>query len=1155
MAVDVCRAHLRDHGLWQDQQQEGESSDSKGKRPAAEAHAFDLPRLQGPTIAHHFRALGMQASEPYLSLAHDLASKPLPPCPEREHFALVPGWTHYHADDNAASFEQVEYPPYADTKGDSLVFDVETLPCQGGHFPVMAVAASPDHAGWFVWLSPWLTGDSQSPNHLIPLGPQSRERSPRTPSLSTRSNADSRPLSLFEGDEETPRLVVGHNVLFDRSRVASEYALQRPSTRWLDTMSLHIAVSGLTNPQRVGWLSYKKQNGAAGEAAAVLEDDDAEEVAAASVRKGHKAPPPEAKAKAKTWQEVSSMNSLEDVVRLHCGRDLDKSTREVFIDPDTTIEVVRAQFADLVAYCASDVLATHDAFRALLPRFRKQCPHPVSFAGVLLMSQPVLPVDHNWPQYLERAERVYELQAEGVNQALRTLAEEARQKFGERDEAGRCVWENDIWLRQLDWSPKKARRLPAAQRAAIVAAPTPVPSTATSAASRPRWFAELENSESDEPLVDAASPLAALLLRTTWRGRPVVHSSKHGWLFAVPDSENDFEPGSPKERAVPAAQLEGSLQAAFPDATLYTVPGRGNNKCRTLLGSSQRKAASSGLLASAYKETGVAFEAMPADRDVEQLGSLLSSLAQEALAQGPESDMWLRQLSWDAVVPEALPLESATCEDVAQLAEHDLAWPLWYHDLTDRDSGALIISINKRAAPLLLKLRWKGYPLVYSREHGWMYRVPELEAAAMMDDNRSLKAATFRDGADETLRGDRDHIYFRLPHPDGEAKNVGNPLSKPFVKAFDEGILTSEYPVAKEALALNASCSYWSSARERILNQMVVWGQDAAQTAPSPDAVAEDPSAAEIRGLILPQVVTMGTITRRAVEKTWLTASNAKKNRVGSELKSMIRAPPGYAIVGADVDSEELWICSVMGDAQFGVHGGTAIGWMTLEGTKSAGTDLHSKSASILGISRDDAKVFNYSRIYGAGVKHAVQLLLKSNPSLDPDRAQSLAKALYASTKGLTYRGSAFTKKFWHGGSESFVFNKLEEIAQSEEPKTPALGCGVTAALTRAHLPANERNKAGEAFLPSRINWAVQSSGVDYLHLLVVSMEYLTQRFDIDARYMISVHDELRYLVKEEDKYRAALALQISNLWVRSMFARQLEMDDLPQVRLDCDCL
>ena len=71
----------------------------------------------------------------------------------------------------------------------------------------------------------------------------------------------------------------------------------------------------------------------------------------------------------------------------------------------------------------------------------------------------------------------------------------------------------------------------------------------------------------------------------------------------------------------------------------------------------------------------------------------------------------------------------------------------------------------------------------------------------------------------------------------------------------------------------------------------------------------------------------------------------------------MIKAPKGYKFVGADVDSEELWIASLIGDAEFGLHGATAIGWMTLEGTKAAGTDLHSKTAQILGISRNDAKV------------------------------------------------------------------------------------------------------------------------------------------------------------------------------------------------------
>lgn len=47
---------------------------------------------------------------------------------------------------------------------------------------------------------------------------------------------------------------------------------------------------------------------------------------------------------------------------------------------------------------------------------------------------------------------------------------------------------------------------------------------------------------------------------------------------------------------------------------------------------------------------------------------------------------------------------------------------------------------------------------------------------------------------------------------------------------------------------------------------------------------------------------------------------------------------------------------------------------------------------------------------------------------------------------------------------------------------------------------------------------------------------------------MISVHDEIRYLVKEEDKHRAALALQISNIWTRALFAHRLQMESLPQV-------
>jgi len=48
----------------------------------------------------------------------------------------------------------------------------------------------------------------------------------------------------------------------------------------------------------------------------------------------------------------------------------------------------------------------------------------------------------------------------------------------------------------------------------------------------------------------------------------------------------------------------------------------------------------------------------------------------------------------------------------------------------------------------------------------------------------------------------------------------------------------------------------------------------------------------------------------------------AQDDRIGSELKAMIQSPVGYHFVGADVDSQELWIAAILGDRHFqGVHG------------------------------------------------------------------------------------------------------------------------------------------------------------------------------------------------------------------------------------------
>ncbi|KAI9483935.1 MAG: DNA polymerase family A-domain-containing protein [Benjaminiella poitrasii] len=810
-----------------------------------------LPSLLGDNIEEHFIRIGMEQAGSYLEKATRLTEIELPSKPAQ--WRRASGWTRYGKDGRV---EAVECPVE-----DALIFDVEVLMSEG-KYPTMAVAASSE--AWYSWTSPYLLEETKDKEQLIPFG----------------------------SHRQRPRLIVGHNVGYDRARIADEYSGQSSNIRFLDTMSLHIAVAGLCSQQRPAWNTELKRRNK-------LEDTPVASVAAADAAAASTSAGP-------TYFDVSSLNSLKDVAKFYCQVEMDKSQRSYFETGD--LHDIRDNFQDLMSYCAEDVALTHAIYKAVFPRFQQNCPHPVSFTGMLNMGNSFLTVTEKWEDYLEKSANKHQELEDTVDVKLQDLAERARVMVDAPEE-----WQKDPWLSQLDW-------------------------------------------------------------------------------FV-----------NPRQR-----KLKGQ--------------------------------------------------------------------------------------------------------------------PKWYKDAYDTKEDKLKISLRSRIAPLLLRLKWQGYPLHHLRSYGWCYKVP-------------LAAVTPSSTHDESksVLKDDNYYYFKVPHKDGESANCGNPLSKGYIAAFEDKVLTSEYEAAREALELNAKSAYWISSRERILNQFVIWDTNTGVDMKLPK---KDKGK---YGIILPQMITMGTVTRRAVERTWLTASNAKVNRIGSELKSMVQAPEGYKIVGADVDSEELWISSVIGDSQFGFHGATALGWMTLQGSKSEGTDLHSKTASILGISRDKAKIFNYARIYGAGVKYATSLLMQYNHDMDPETAKERAMKLYSDTKGEKEHSkhNPFKRLFWHGGSESYMFNALEDIALSKEPRTPILGCAITDALKPRFI--------GTQFLTSRVNWVVQSSGVDYLHLLIVSMAHLIERYRINARFMLSVHDEVRYLASEEDQHRTALALQVANLWTRALFSYKLGIFDLPQ--------
>ena len=378
------------------------------------------------------------------------ASSHIPPKPEFWH--IQSGWTkYYYSPDGSSYSEHVEAPHHDGKPENMLTFDVETMPSYHP-YPIMACAASP--SAWYAWISPWLLGESNDPQHFIPLG---------NPSI--------------------PKIIVGHYVSCDRARVSHEYTVQGNANRFIDTMSLHIAVSGFSSHQRPAWAKYQK--------AKVLEEERREEAVEAIVgymasikereqietdvakqqelrkvyhdledsllqlqtQNDSNSPNPEGEEagfEARRWEDITAANSLRDVAKLHCNISVDKTLRNDLISAEP--DHIRDNLVDFLDYCAIDVQTTFQVYAVTLPAFLSACPHPVSFAGMLTMGSPFLTVDENWEEYLKNADAVYHEMEENVEAKLKKLAEEARDLMNDGDEK----WKSDPWLSQLDWTPKVA---------------------------------------------------------------------------------------------------------------------------------------------------------------------------------------------------------------------------------------------------------------------------------------------------------------------------------------------------------------------------------------------------------------------------------------------------------------------------------------------------------------------------------------------------------------------------------------------------------------------------------------------------------------------------------------------------------------------------
>ena len=567
--IELSQTHLQHHDLY------GKTSDS------TPPIGFDLPKLIGDskTLDEHFYWLGLAVARPYIQLAGDFARGSIPQAPYTEPLPLeheiansaeirsaegdaistehhtgtkstgsknkIPrapaatewvldraGWTRY---------VEGQAPEPVESPGDEevLVFDVETLYKQSP-FAIMACAASPN--AWYSWLSPWLLElEGFSDRQLIPLG-----------------------------DPTKPRVIIGHNVGYDRARIKEEYDLTRTRNVFLDTMSFHVAVNGMCSRQRPAWLKNRKTMELRSKMSAETDSEILREI----LEKTSEFEETE------LWMERSSINSLKDVAEFHCGRTIDKAVRDYFGELDR--KGVRDMLPRLLNYCASDVSVTFEVYQKVLDGFFQVCPHPVSFGALLRLSSVILPVNQKWEEYIRFAEDKYIQLSNAIQEKLLRLVEGLITKTQE-DIKG------NPWLEQLDWkvepfrfikklkpkpkkpTPKKGQKKPEVKKPKTDAEKYDLIPAHQKLPGKPQWYRDLVKRKGAPPTITVRTRAAAFILELSWDGYPLIWSDKHGWTFRVPVEKEaeylDFEKNAVKcifsEEDKPAALKEDKDHVYF----------------------------------------------------------------------------------------------------------------------------------------------------------------------------------------------------------------------------------------------------------------------------------------------------------------------------------------------------------------------------------------------------------------------------------------------------------------------------------------------------------------------------------------------------------------------------------------------------------------
>ena len=958
--------------------------------------------------------------------------------------------------------------------------------------------------------------------------------------------------------------IIGYNVSYDRSYLDVEYRYQDSGNQFYDLMSMWIVTNGMSNQQRSIFASF------AGD------DDDTVDLSKP------------------VWLQKTGTNGLASAYKFYTKKTLDKGVRDGIVDGG--LAWVTDNMEAVIRYCALDVLATHELASHLLPAYKLHRPSKINRYGAVALGSCWVPLSaERFPSFYDRVESIYQKNKADLNELLM----QASTGYLTANPNG------DLQTASLDWTLAKSGKnkgLPkwyrdnlasynkykqlltvvnGAEKGGLSLAQrwAPLVLGMTWGGSVVYWF-------------DGFRADGKAIAHPTKRGQAVGNMFlkdfaglyDSGFIQVADFVKSLVETKTASINWVSVRKRVATIRTQSPDGYPVTIPqmsvngtvtGRATDPIWQVTANPKKNRIGTELKSMVAPFNGYSFvgadvnsqeswlSACHGDEDLGYCGSTPFSLMTVAGSSKDKTDIHsvvARETGYSRDITKTrvygcVPMDTQALTKNGWKLYEDLKIGdliLAYNEANETNEWSAIEAMTYHENAELIKVsNGHNYEHISTPDHRWYTKqrhrynrdemVNVIRTTNTIRSESNIITSAYSVGGDSPVTPDEAAIIAWLI-TDGSVF-----WAKPTLKTSSSfGTKRGVQAMIVQKKEMQVSLLY--SLLEPYLTKTVGFrsGTSTYTFRLKPQMVRDLWSKAGLVPEAEDYVSLVTNLTQPArkafLEAFWLAEGHTDKSgakhitqNIGSELESAIVAATlegyGTRLVWKDSDRK----CRGMRMIERKYVTGQRLVKQSVE---NASVWCPTTALGTWVMRQGDTITITGNCLYGQGVKGDSDVILRSNPALSEDTAKLDSGKFISLFKGKRVGGTGGCYEVapsYKGGMASQAFTRMEFLADKKQPQTPLTGAYMSKALAGL-----------QDYKPTRVNWIVQSSGVDFRDMLVLLTKSFYKRLGVDGRLIVTIHDELRSMVKDSDITKAVYALQLAHLYTRAAFIRAHKLDNIP---------